>query len=921
MDPRQVAVLIGTDGVFEDKTGEVAGLRFEGGRMHVTFASGKTFRYSAQRVLVLDNAQAVPIGPDTGISVDGEIWENITEAWYFTGPGQVWWHLFYGTSGKYSVRSQQSVQFVRNGALDVRTTNVLGYWRAVAALLPEGSQSLREGFAGLTFVHPESVLHRFLEAGPIEPQGSTQSPPIYPFHTNLSQREAIDNALRHRVSVIDGPPGTGKTQTILNLIANILVDKSRTIAVVSSNNAAVENVRDKLAEAGLGYVAADLGRAEKRAEFLANQAPRNQVVDELRASAQWEPPSAKRLIELDRRLRGLQDIERELAQLRSQLGGFDLESRHFEGYFERHELPPLDKLPVLRWSSAKILVYIGETDPELVRAGGITLLWDRMRRYFRYRSMRHLDAGDVEIVLRLQRAFYDKKVAELGREIDRVRNSLAGARFEQLADEQRQLSEDWLAASLRQRYAQRAPRTYDKGYRRQWARFSHDYPVILSTCHSLERSIGKGRLLDYLIIDEASQVDLLAAGIAMACCRNLIVVGDLRQLQFIDNMPKQLCPPAPASAYDCQRHSILSSLIELYGDTFLPRVMLREHYRCDPSIIGFCNKKFYRDELIPFTSNPPGYEAMVVARTVEGNHMRWHDGGGRTNRREIDVIRREVLPQYCAEFPPQQIGITTPYRKQADRAADELIASIEADTVHSFQGREKDAIVMTTVLDERKASQRGKGGLKFADNPQLVNVAVSRAKKRFVLVTNRDMLPGSRHLRDLIGYIRYHHPDKEAFDSSVVSVFDLLYGEYSARLRPLAKRVRNRTGEVPSEAIMQTVLEDLVREDEYRELSVTSQVLLMNLLPDTRLLSEEQRGFVRRRASIDFVVYNRVTNLPLCAIEVDGFAYHENDPVQLSRDALKDSICDAYRIPLLRFPTTGSEEVERLRREFDQLRG
>ncbi|MET8870489.1 AAA domain-containing protein [Nocardia sp. NPDC004604] len=919
MDPRQVAVLIGTDGVFEDKTGEVTGLRFDGGRVHVTYAGQRTYGFAAQRVLVLDNPQVVAIGSDVGVAVDGEIWNNITEARYFTGAGQVWWHLFYGTAGKCAVRSGEQVEFVRNGAFDVRTTNVLQYWRAVAALLPDESRSLREGFAGLTFVHPDSALHRFLEGGSIDVRKDSPSPPIYPFHTNLSQREAIDNALHHPISVIDGPPGTGKTQTILNLIANILVDESRTVAVVSSNNAAVENVRDKLAEAGLGYVAADLGRAEKRAKFLGNQAPRNQVVAALRSSAQREPPSAERLVELDRRLRGLQETERELAQLRSRLAAFELERRHFNGYFERHELPELDQLPVLRWSAAKILVYIGDTDPELVRTTGITLLWDRMRKYFKYRSMRHVDAGDVEIVLRLQRVFYDKKIAELEREIEEVRNSLTGARFERLAEEQRTLSVDWLGVCLRQRYARQAPRTYDKGYRSQWGRFSHDYPVILSTCHSLERSIGKGRLLDYLIIDEASQVDLLAAGIAMACCRNLIVVGDLRQLQFIDNMPEQLCPPAPAPAYNCQQHSILASLIELYGAE-LPRVMLQEHYRCDPAIIGFCNKKFYDEQLIPFTSSQNGYQAMVVARTVAGNHMRWHDGGGRTNQREIDVIRREVLPQYCADFPNQQIGITTPYRKQANKAADQLIAAIEADTVHSFQGREKDAIVMTTVLDEREASQSGKGGLEFADQPQLVNVAVSRAKRRFVLVTNHDMLPGSRHLRDLIGYIRYHNPDKETFDSSVVSVFDLLYQEYSARLRPLANRLRNRTGQVRSEVIMQTVLEDLLHEDEYRELSVTSQVLLMNLLPDTRLLTEEQRGFVRRRASIDFVVYNRVTNLPLCAIEVDGFAYHENNPLQLSRDALKDSICNTYRIPLLRFPTTGSDEVDRLRREFNRLR-
>lgn len=58
-----------------------------------------------------------------------------------------------------------------------------------------------------------------------------------------------------------------------------------------------------------------------------------------------------------------------------------------------------------------------------------------------------------------------------------------------------------------------------------------------------------------------------------------------------------LDPPRPA--YDYGRHSILSSMIELYAEG-LPRTLLREHYRCDPAIIGKCNKTFDGGELIPF---------------------------------------------------------------------------------------------------------------------------------------------------------------------------------------------------------------------------------------------------------------------------------------------------------------------------------
>jgi hypothetical protein len=72
----------------------------------------------------------------------------------------------------------------------------------------------------------------------------------------------------------------------------------------------------------------------------------------------------------------------------------------------------------------------------------------------------------------------------------------------------------------------------------------------------------------------------------------------------------------------------------------------------------------------------------------------------------------------------------------------------------------------------------------------------------------------------------------------------------------------------------------MLAEQQYAHLTVSPQVLLRNLFPDV----------VQHRASVDFVVYNRVTSEPLLAIEVDGFAFHENNPDQLARDRHKNDI-------------------------------
>ena len=78
---------------------------------------------------------------------------------------------------------------------------------------------------------------------------------IFPFGFNISQKQAVDNALCNNLSVIEGPPGTGKTQTILNIIANAVI-RGESIAVVSSNNSATKNIIDKLKKYEVDYISA-----------------------------------------------------------------------------------------------------------------------------------------------------------------------------------------------------------------------------------------------------------------------------------------------------------------------------------------------------------------------------------------------------------------------------------------------------------------------------------------------------------------------------------------------------------------------------------------------------------------------------------------------------------------------------------------
>ncbi len=118
--------------------------------------------------------------------------------------------------------------------------------------------------------HPDTALHSYCSG-----QSKKRDIPerfIFPFGLNESQLQAVERSFSSQISVIEGPPGTGKTQTILNIVANILI-QNKTVAILSNNNAAVSNIYEKMDKQGLGYLIARLGSTDNRQQFFASPVP------------------------------------------------------------------------------------------------------------------------------------------------------------------------------------------------------------------------------------------------------------------------------------------------------------------------------------------------------------------------------------------------------------------------------------------------------------------------------------------------------------------------------------------------------------------------------------------------------------------------------------------------------------------------
>ena len=954
IDGTKIRVLIpdSNTGALCDRTDSIEWVNPDNGIVRVQFKNGgQSFSYRHPRARLLENVSGFrSLKSNELLKVKGEVWYPPLTIATFTDvyDGSYSVVRFYRDNkviGKSRLYRPDDLTLLVSSVSTGDGADVFKYWKETAFML-DGDDPTRPAFESIKFVHPDSVLSAYME-GSNSRTSEIRLPIILPFQSNADQKVAVERALSHRVSVIDGPPGTGKTETILNIIANILMIPGATVGVVSFGNAAVENVKDKLDEAGYGFVAARMGKKEYVTSFLADQGARassivrwlNRVsVNDAVRSAGGQ--AADNLEQIDEQLHRVWNSCRELAKVSNKIEEYSLEAAHLERRADGVVFPDLSELPLLRKSSGRILDYLAETTVRPYLPEGIMGLFPRIRRYFKYGRTKDLDTRDANIILSLERAFYSKRIEELKQKERRWQAEVGDSSSEEIREKYQESSRALLDLALWQRYANSARLVFDEDNKPIWKHtpeFLSEYPVVLTTCHSIRRNLSEGHLLDWVIIDEATQTNLHAAALAMSKARNVVVVGDLKQLgPIFDKNLESASISSPLPAYDVTAHSILSSVTELYGQE-LPRTMLHEHYRCMPEIIEFCNKMFYDGELISMKSRKSDdqWPALMVRKTAPGNHMRTLRRAltkGTYSQREIDVVEelmggtvdgvdfREMLrgEESGSDY---MLGITTPYRLQADRLGEAIYSTADfpemsslSETIHKFQGRGAKAMILSTVVDE---SRLGHMKLRFVDDPRMINVAVSRAKEKFILVTNHDEAPRSKIIKALIDYVRFQNPS-QVTESGVLSVFDLLYKEYSERLNEFASRVHGDS-RYKSENIVWTLLNDILAEPAYGLLEVVSQVRLRDLLPNLDRLNERQKKFACSVSAIDFAVYHKVSRRMLLAVEVNGTRFHEDSPEQQVRDELKAQIIGIYGADMLVLRTNDSNIESTVRDRLDRV--
>lgn len=767
-------------------------------------------------------------------------------------------------------------------------------------------------------ISENSLLHKYLNGTPFE-TFEDDKPLLFPFRFNKSQLEATRKVLKNELSIIQGPPGTGKTQTILNIIANIII-RGENVAIVSNNNAAVDNVKDKLIKDGYSYIFALLGSKENQENFFKNQGIDSLDLYNKDLDEENLEMLQSKLVELSNQLELLMEKDRQKRITTEQLNALKLEEKY---YNNAHDINGFDNkyISFITLGYDKIISFLIDHQIMITDKEKLTLK-NKFKLFVKYGIYRfkYLQEKDYEVITRFQQIYYSLKIKDLEDKLVEYDKTLQSQNFEELADKHHQISKIIFHHYLSKRFKKKKKYIINS-YKINFDSFIKDYPVILSTAYSVTYSIAKEFMFDYVIIDEASTLDLVKSVIPLSCAKKIVIVGDQKQLPHI---PEKININFENEAYDYNTKNIMGSLDCLYGDT-IERTLLQEHYRCHPDIIRFCNMKYYDGNLIIYSSKSNN-NAINVIKTSEGNHMRELNKGrkGTFNQRELEELNYLLKNEndYNIKLYSENlsdIGLVSPYRMQIEYANKINSEEIEKDTIHKYQGREKPIIVFSTVLDQ---SAKAKVKMSFINNPQMINVAVSRAKNQLILITNADAFyKNGNDVGDLIKYIEYHNVNNIK-EGRVISVFDLLYKDYSIRLLARKEAMQNAKEKIKfkSEKIIYSILSELLEQDIYHCYSFAHEVRLSDIFLNQDKCTEIEKNFIKQpRSSVDFIIFNKFNHNPVLAIEVDGTEFHLNNPDQLERDKKKDVIFEKYGIPILRLATHAAIIEDDIKHELSKI--
>jgi predicted DNA helicase len=272
--------------------------------------------------------------------------------------------------------------------------------------------------------------------------------------------------------------------------------------------------------------------------------------------------------------------------------------------------------------------------------------------------------------------------------------------------------------------------------------------VVCSTNSAAGSTLLEPFSFDVCFVDEATQSVEPSCLIPMVKARKWILAGDHRQLP----------PTVLSKEADDLHHSLFERWMQSYGGA--PSALLTIQYRMHAAIMAFSNDAFYGGQLMAsptvaghhmgqLTGFAPPVHAdhepdrsildpelpVVFLNVAAGMEQRIQGSFSYFNRKEAQVVEKTVHTLLGARLFPEDVGVISPYDQQVNHLS-QLLAGLglEVKTIDGFQGREKEVVVISLVR------ANDEGNLGFLTDYRRLNVALTRARRKLILIGHKDTL-------------------------------------------------------------------------------------------------------------------------------------------------------------------------------------
>jgi ATP-dependent RNA/DNA helicase IGHMBP2 len=276
---------------------------------------------------------------------------------------------------------------------------------------------------------------------------------------------------------------------------------------------------------------------------------------------------------------------------------------------------------------------------------------------------------------------------------------------------------------------------------------------VLCATTTFDDSVLGDREFDLVVIDEACQCTEPASWIPMLRGDRIVLAGDHFQLP-----PTVISKQAASEGFEV---SLLERLIGLYGTDINRRLTIQ--YRMHDQIMRFSSKQFYEDSLVADASvrahlldDLPGIIPSWLTESpllfIDTAGKGWEEvmedeGDSKYNPGEAGLVLNLVRQLVETGLPESEIAVIAPYAAQVRLLRDKCdLEDLEIDTVDGFQGREKEAVIISLV----RSNDIGEIG--FLGDTRRMNVAMTRAKRKLIVIGDSATLAGHSFYAEMLDY-------------------------------------------------------------------------------------------------------------------------------------------------------------------------